>query len=88
MAANLNPIRDGFANIVDEVGQPAGAAGHRQIEGDFPLHAHANLDRLRAAPAAPGGESERVLHALTGRARPASLSAKGDAPVSARRPET
>ncbi len=55
MAANLNPIRDGFANIVDEVGQPPGAAGHRQIEGDFPLHAHANSIDCALRPLRPAG---------------------------------
>jgi hypothetical protein len=42
VASNLNPIRDDFADILDEVGRPPTAAGHRAPGGGKTIHGHAN----------------------------------------------
>ena len=42
VAANLNPIRDDFADILDVVGQPSLDRGHDQRRGARSIHGHGN----------------------------------------------
>ena len=60
VASNLNPIRDDFADILDQLGRPPEAAGHRAPDGGKTIHGHANsIDcQLNPLPGPPRGGNQ------------------------------
>ncbi len=60
VASNLNPIRDDFTDILDQLGRPPKARGHRAPDGGKTIHGHANsIDcQLNPLPGPPRGGNQ------------------------------